>query len=310
MDWIRRNWPDMLIGIALIAVIAGIVVTLLSGGSLLPFGKRQTASLPPPPSTALGSSTSAPTVSGGGRVQTAVGPAGQAASGGGVIPVAPGSSAAAGPAGAASAGSSTQQAASAASGGAGTTTGVPLGAPSYRISVAAVHDANSANQLADKLKGAGYPAFVGQQGDLSLVLVGPYANRNQADTTADKLKGDGYDTLIYTYEGTQTAAASGAGTATSGASAASPTSGAATATTPAPPTAPAATSGTYLQVGAYATLDSAQPQIQRLQQLGYTVSQRQEGDLIKLLIGPFGAEQLSAAESQLQAQGMDFFPRH
>ena len=35
MDWLRRNWPDLIIGVALVAVIAGIVVTLLSGGSFL-----------------------------------------------------------------------------------------------------------------------------------------------------------------------------------------------------------------------------------------------------------------------------------
>ena len=34
MDWFRRNWPDLVIGVALVAVVALIVVTLLSGGSL------------------------------------------------------------------------------------------------------------------------------------------------------------------------------------------------------------------------------------------------------------------------------------
>ena len=38
MDWLRRNWPDLLIGLALIAVIAGIVATLLTGGSFFPLG--------------------------------------------------------------------------------------------------------------------------------------------------------------------------------------------------------------------------------------------------------------------------------
>lgn len=36
MDWVRRNWPDLLIGVALVAVIAGIVATLLTGGSFFP----------------------------------------------------------------------------------------------------------------------------------------------------------------------------------------------------------------------------------------------------------------------------------
>ena len=34
MDWFRRNWPDLALGVALVAVVALIVVTLLSGGSL------------------------------------------------------------------------------------------------------------------------------------------------------------------------------------------------------------------------------------------------------------------------------------
>jgi cell division septation protein DedD len=36
MDWLRRNWPDLAIGVALVAVIAGIVATLLTGGSFFP----------------------------------------------------------------------------------------------------------------------------------------------------------------------------------------------------------------------------------------------------------------------------------
>lgn len=38
MDWIRRNWPDLLIGFALLAVISGIVATLLTGGTFFPLG--------------------------------------------------------------------------------------------------------------------------------------------------------------------------------------------------------------------------------------------------------------------------------
>lgn len=46
MDWIRRNWPDLLIGVALVLVIAMIIATLLSGGSLLSLVRRDT---PPEP---------------------------------------------------------------------------------------------------------------------------------------------------------------------------------------------------------------------------------------------------------------------
>jgi tetratricopeptide (TPR) repeat protein len=58
MDWLRRNWPDMAIGLALVAVIAGIVATLITGGSFFPVAPATptppsptpTAPPPPPPS--------------------------------------------------------------------------------------------------------------------------------------------------------------------------------------------------------------------------------------------------------------------
>jgi cell division septation protein DedD len=46
MDWLRRNWPDMAIGLALVAVIAGIVATLITGGSFFPVAPA-TPSIPP-----------------------------------------------------------------------------------------------------------------------------------------------------------------------------------------------------------------------------------------------------------------------
>lgn len=36
MDWIRRNWLDLLIGFAFLAVILGIIITLFNGGSIFP----------------------------------------------------------------------------------------------------------------------------------------------------------------------------------------------------------------------------------------------------------------------------------
>ena len=52
MDWLRRNWPDLIIGVALVAVVALIVVTLLSGGSLASLVRRDT-----PPDLALTETT-------------------------------------------------------------------------------------------------------------------------------------------------------------------------------------------------------------------------------------------------------------
>ena len=46
MDWLRRNWPDLLIGIALVAVIAGIIAILITGGSFFTIGQQPQQ--PPP----------------------------------------------------------------------------------------------------------------------------------------------------------------------------------------------------------------------------------------------------------------------
>ena len=81
MDWLRRNWPDLLIGVALVAVIAGIIATLISGGSFFPVGKNarvgtdaggagqtsttQSSTLSPTPPAPDGAPTSAAAPAGG-----------------------------------------------------------------------------------------------------------------------------------------------------------------------------------------------------------------------------------------------------
>ena len=56
MDWIRRNWPDLLIAIALVAVIAGIIATLLSGGSLWPTSRSGSQGISQPRAAVNGTS--------------------------------------------------------------------------------------------------------------------------------------------------------------------------------------------------------------------------------------------------------------
>ena len=65
----------------------------------------------------------------------------------------------------------------------------------------------------------------------------------------------------------------------------------------------------YLQVGAYGTAASAKPQRDRLANMGFAVQERNENGLVKLLIGPFGADRLQQVQSQLKSAGIDSFPR-
>ena len=51
------------------------------------------------------------------------------------------------------------------------------------------------------------------------------------------------------------------------------------------------------------------PQIERLQQLGFQVTERTEGTLLKLLVGPFSGTALSDAQARLSSAGIENFAR-
>lgn len=343
MDWIRRNWPDLLIGVALLAVIAGIVATLLTGGSFFPLASgsdRGTSTQPPPVTSARPSVTTAPTGQGagpGGTQETpsaaaqpdvtpvlpaggaAETPAGQAAPPAvepaaeepaapeveAVTPVSPTSAA---PPPAAQARPAATQAASAAPAAPAGQAGAgaqPEGA--YRVGVGSFRSSENAERQAEVFRQAGYPVFVARQDDLSVVLVGPYDTESEARRALDRIAtgGFGIEPLLYRYQPDEPAAAAPASAAPQQAAPA-PT---ATEARPAGTEAAGATGGRYLQVGAYGSLQSAGPQRERLEALGFTVTARQEGNLVKLLVGPFDAAALSAAQARLEQQGIENFPR-
>lgn len=233
MDWLRRNWPDLIIGVALVAVVALIVVTLLSGGSLASLVRRDN---PPELSvtdttvggTAPGSST---TGSAGSAVdsdtgQNADGSAAPANNTGandtsGVdvfVPGVPGEQA-----GAPASGSGGQAQVSAPgtvgaqteSGGIaqgdGDSSTPALGGPlpeasqsgGFRVAAGAVDSRPAAASLAESYRDADYTVTVEQQNDLYLLWIGPYNTRAEADRVAARLISDGLiaDALVYTYDG-------------------------------------------------------------------------------------------------------------
>jgi cell division septation protein DedD len=341
MDWIRRNWPDLLIGLALLAVIGGIIATLLNGGNLLPSGRNVTVNNPV---TATANS--------GGNDSSAQTPADAVAispdlpSGPAVMP---------GENGTTTAGtitpldipenSSTDLAA-------GTTATTPLGeagtaettatpepaeasssaAAPYRISVGAFGSTENAERRAEAFRSAGYPVFVGKQGDLSLVLIGPYDSQAAAQQAAAQIQSSGLEAspIIYEFEASDAAVAGDTTTPSNTAQSTTEQtiSNDATTTDPTPgeststeTTAPAATesaaivalptsnTGRYLQVGAYGSVESAQPQLVKLQGLGFSVTYIDESEKIKLLVGPYEGTTLETAKAQLTAQGIDHFVR-
>ena len=141
--------------------------------------------------------------------------------------------------------------------------------------------------------------LIGSQGELSLVLVGPFDTRAEAEAAAVQVQDAGLfdDPLIYTFRPDDEALVA-------------PVAESPATTPPAPAPAPTtAASGRFLQVGAYASADSAEPQRQQLTSLGFSVTDRVEDGLVKLLVGPFEGAELDAAQSRLEAAGIESFPR-
>lgn len=359
MDWLRRNWPDLLIGVALVAVIAGIIATLISGGSFFPVGQGARGGTNPPaaqsgpvttPSQGAQTGTTSPSTGAtGGQTDTqgsqgaaqtttepgiaVLPPAGTtsgttsgATSTATEEPAAPAASteepaaeepAAADvtplpPTGTSTTPAATQGAATPAAptAPAATATAAPVAASasaeeaSYRVAVGAFGNADNADRLAQQFQAAGYPVLLGTQGDLTIVLVGPYASESEARRVADQVRAGAFgvaDPVVHRFE---PEAPSGAGAAA--------TASAPTPSTPAAPAAPAPAAsgaGRYLQVGAYANRESSLPQRERLEGLGFDVTEVQEGTLVKLLVGPYQGGALSEAKSRLTAEGIEHFAR-
>jgi len=375
MDWLRRNWPDLLIGLALIAVIAGIVATLLTGGSFFPLGGPtvqpqpsqpsvsapapdagapvaddetapeddgpQVAVLPPAGSTDQTTPPGAPStdVSEGEGSQEApseASPAEEASTE--VTPLAPdeaapgpespeqdaslpSADAAADGVAAPSASQSTPPAPSASA--------PSLPSEPYRVAVGAFGQRTNAEAQAARFRTAGYPVFLGSQGDLTLVLVGPYDDEAQARRVAAEIRSGDYDVdpVIYLFE-PDDAASDGASDGPSAGAANSPAAPATASSDTTGDTASDASSipsstpstvastapspeseGTRIQVGAYADPSAAQPQIDRLEALGFAVESVTEDGLVKLLVGPFTGEALADARVILDGAGIEYFAR-
>jgi cell division septation protein DedD len=354
----RRNWPDLLIGLALIAVIAGIVATLLTGGSFFPLGGNdasQPAAAPPSATSPAAPGDSAPSAPAVGDADepadgpsvailppTDTGTETDAATDGGslaatppgapdpatvedatpssstVQPVAPGAPSSPGAAEAAddSAPATAEPVPASpdatAAPSAAASPPAPLPTDPYRVSVGAFGSPDNAEALADRVRADGFPVFLASQGSLTLVLVGPYERLADAESAAERIRqGDyGVDPIIYTFEGDE----DGADAASSAADETPVPEPAPAAAEPAPapavlePASPAP-GAVRLQVGAYGDRAGAEPQIERLENLGFDVDVLDEDGLVKLVVGPFAGSALDDARIVLDGAGIEFFAR-
>jgi cell division septation protein DedD len=346
MDWLRRNWPDLLIGLALIAVIAGIVATLLTGGSFFPLGGGSGPTVAPPPAPtapvdppppgdgepAAGATDEGPSVAvlppsdqeaeGDDLPPGAPPPDAEADADGpapSVAPVSPDATAPSDPAPSEAATDAPPPAAAAPAAEPEPAPAAPSPTPApaagdglptepYRVSVGAFTSRENAQTQAARFREAGYPVFLGTQDELTLVLVGPYGDAARARSVADEIREGPYGIDPVVYEFRPDAEAAGAA-AQPDAPAPAPQPAPAEPAEDAAPQADATASDTVLQVGAYADRDGAAPQIERLSGLGFEVETIREDGLLKLLIGPLSGPALEDARVILDGAGVEYFAR-
>ncbi|MFW8625980.1 SPOR domain-containing protein [Deinococcus sp. ME38] len=183
-------------------------------------------------------------------------------------------------------------------------TRVPLRSD-YRITLGTFSSAAAAQTAAAPVQGIGYTVYPIDVGAQVVAQVGPFADEQSArQALADVQRA--YPGAVLYPPRNQPAAATPT-TATP-----APTSTPqATSTDPAPAaSAPAAPSGpTYLQVGAFDRVESAQNLVQQLRDLGYNPTvNAPEGRKVTVLVGPYeNPDALTRTETRLATNGLDSF---
>ena len=304
MDWIRRNWPDLAIGVALLLVICAIAATLITGGSI--FSLSRSADPPSVTDSSLGSSAigGSEAADVGGPTITPLPPVDRDGPADDSVAAVPADDPVVAPPVDTPAPEAVPESISP----------LPLPLPDssaesgrYRVSVGAFGSRESAEALAVLIRYEGYPVFLATEGDLTLVLVGPYNDRAEAERVAEEIQAsdNGVDgTLIYTFDPEEAPEIEEVPEITDPLpdsfeeGVVEPQAGA---------EAAGAASPLFLQVGAYGSAESLSPQVDRLSELGFKVMPREEGGLIKLLVGPFGPEELDTARAALMAEGIESF---
>ncbi len=327
MDWIRRNWPDLLIGVALFSVITGIVATLLSGGTILPtssgnvnndFAEAESSPSYLSSVTAVDEPTN---VSARYRSSETVASTENSSQ---ITVVQPSQTLATSeprnvPSGSAISNNANSRAASSTLNPVvaprETPTNITTSSPDlsslevtnladdssakiYKISVGAFGNPDNARKFVGEIDGLGYKAGLDKSGNYSVVYVGPFSNRQQADRVAEQLRILNYEASIYSEETHQPVATPVTTTNAVNQIVAAPSS-------------TSTTSGNfYLQVGAYRSGNLSIPQRNQLEQRGYRVMEYRENGFIKLMLGPYSSDNVTTMKAQLTAQGIDSFPRN
>ncbi len=252
MRWLRENWLDFLIFL-LIAVVAAGIVLYLTGVNPFARPAPQVVQPPPPPAPAQEGPAPAPSPAREEAPVVTVLPLPQ-------VPEAPpetqpAPSSPVRPTPRPAPGPSVPEARPSAS---------PAGV--YRVAVGAFADPANALRLSQELKAQGYPVRLEASGNLTRVVVGPYASREEAERVARGLAP--YNPQVYRGQ------------------------------------APPSPQGVYLQVGAFQREENAQALAERLRKEGFSVVLVRDG-LYRVRVGPLAPEAKEGTLARLRALGLE-----
>ncbi len=174
----------------------------------------------------------------------------------------------------------------------------------YRISLGSYADAAAVQAATVGVSKLGYTVYPVTVASGVVAELGPFASREAAAQALADVQRATPGALLYSPRNAPATDSSGTdtpGTGTPGAASSSP---AVTGTT----AAPAPSGPVYLQVGAYNTTAGAQTAVERARALGLEPSvNAPAGKKVTVVVGPFQGQALAAAEAKLEAGGVDYF---
>ncbi|MBZ9712145.1 SPOR domain-containing protein [Deinococcus multiflagellatus] len=187
----------------------------------------------------------------------------------------------------------------------------------YRISLGTFASEASARSAAAGVQALGYTVYPIDLGSQVVAQLGPFADEASARQALADVQRAYPSAVLYPPRGrsltggaAETTQPSAAAPSTAQPAAAETGETAASPSAAAPPAepAPAPDGPTYLQVGAFDRVESAQNLVQQLRDLGYAPTvNAPEGRKVTVLVGPYTGDALQRTEGRLSANGLDHF---
>lgn len=317
MNVVKRRWPDLLIGLLVVLLLAGFAALLLgkNRGGTSTVAPTQNTGTPAGTPTTQSPTTQAPATQT--PAATAPGAGTPAANpdqnaGPGTIPTI-----AATPVTGPDAGSSPAASTTPAPDATATTTAVPRAqgavatsearSPTrndYRISLGSYADPAAVQAATAGVSKLGYTVYPVAIASGVVAELGPFASREAAVQALADVQRTMPGALLYSPRNAPATDSSGANTSGTAAPGAANSAPAATGTA----AAPAPSGPVYLQVGAYNTTAGAQTAVERARALGLEPSvNAPAGKKVTVVVGPFQGQALADAEAKLEAGGVDYF---